>query len=293
MAVIFFCSSVLLLSLWPHIFSTQAKTALREDTALSKLLDTATQLARAMEETTPEKEVPDYHHELSKKSAFTEGVLFRFDPNTLDASGWEKLGLQDRTIRTILNYRSKGGHFYKEADLQKIWGLPEGFYEHVKDYIVIAGSRKEDASNHNIFKTSYEQTEREIAVVDLNKADTSALIALPGIGSKLAQRIVNFRDKLGGFYTAEQVRETYGLPDSTFQKLKPYLLVHGDFKKFNLNTATKEELKTHPYIKWNLANAIVAYRNQHGPFKKLEELKNIMTIDDETYNKIAPYLTIK
>ena len=116
---------------------------------------------------------------------------------------------------------------------------------------------------------------------------------MPGIGSKLAYRITNFRDKLGGFYSVEQIKETYGLADSTFQKIKPYLNVNADaIKKMNINTATKEELKVHPYIKWNLANAIVEYRTQHGNYKNLQELKNIVLIDDEAFNKILPYLTL-
>ena len=126
--------------------------------------------------------------------------------------------------------------------------------------------------------------------VDVNSADTTALIDLPGIGSKLALRIINFREKLGGFYAIEQLKETYGLPDSTFQKIRPFLYLSGSVKKININTANKDELKLHPYIKWNLCNAIVEYRNQHGLFKTLEDLKRIHAIDETTFSKIAPYL---
>jgi competence ComEA-like helix-hairpin-helix protein len=103
---------------------------------------------------------------------------------------------------------------------------------------------------------------------------------------------VNFRDKLGGFYSVDQVRETYGLPDSTFQKIKTSMQLGGSVKKLNINTATKDELKTHPYIKWNLANAIVEYRNQHGGFKSLDDLKNIAIIDEATFERIAHYLSL-
>ncbi len=61
------------------------------------------------------------------------------------------------------------------------------------------------------------------APIDINTADTTALIALPGIGSKLAGRIVSFRDKLGGFNSVNQISEVYGLRDSVFQILLPYL----------------------------------------------------------------------
>ena len=61
------------------------------------------------------------------------------------------------------------------------------------------------------------------SIIDVNTADTTAFISLPGIGSKLAARIITFREKLSGFYSVEQIGETYGLPDSTFQKIKQYL----------------------------------------------------------------------
>jgi competence protein ComEA len=289
-AVLVFCSVVLLLYLVTYVYPKPVVKPVQEDTALAKLLDTATQLAQA-NDPIAETEPGAYPYEGLKKLPGPEGMLFNFDPNTLDAAGWKRLGLRDKTAQTILNYRSKGGHFYKREDLKKIWGLPDGFYERVQAYIKIADAKKE-TPDQNFFKTPYEKKERIIAAVDVNKADTAALIALPGIGSKLAQRIINFRDKLGGFYDVAQVGETYGLPDSTFQKVKPYLQVHGDLKKLNLNTASKDELKAHPYIRWNLANAIVEYRNQHGPFKNLDDLKNIMLIDEATYARIVPYLTL-
>ena len=118
------------------------------------------------------------------------------------------------------------------------------------------------------------------------------MIALPGIGSKLAARIINFRNKLGGFYSVEQIGETFGLQDSVFQKIKGWLIVDGTVQKININSATKEELGKHPYIRWNLANAIVAYRNQHGDFKSLNELKNIAVIDEATFEKIVHYLSL-
>jgi competence ComEA-like helix-hairpin-helix protein len=128
--------------------------------------------------------------------------------------------------------------------------------------------------------------------IDINKADTTVFIALPGIGSKLASRIVAYREKLHGFYTVEQVAETFGLADSTFQKIKPWLVVTEiAIEKVNINTASVEELKT-PYISYNLANAIYQFRLQHGQFTKLEDLKKIMLVDETLFNKICPYLTV-
>jgi DNA uptake protein ComE-like DNA-binding protein len=219
--------------------------------------------------------------------------LFRFDPNTLPASGWEELGLSPKTARTIGNYVSKGGKFRKPEDLKKIWGLPKTFYERVAAYIRIEGTPVERHSVSPGYDRAPPRPSRNINISDINTADSGAWIALPGIGEKLARRIATFRDKLGGFFSVDQVAETYGLPDSTFQKIRRFLSVNPEgVRKLHVNAATKEELGAHPYIRWKLANAIVEYRNQHGPYKSLEELRKIALMDEALLRKVMPYLEL-
>ena len=128
--------------------------------------------------------------------------------------------------------------------------------------------------------------------LDINSADTSAFIALPGIGSKLAARIVAFREKLGGFYDVRQVGEVYGLQDSVLQKLMPLLKCDDQLvRKININNAGKDELKTHPYIRWELADVLIAFRNAHGSFSSAKDLSKIDMIDDDMLNRIMPYIS--
>ncbi len=220
------------------------------------------------------------------------GELFYFDPNTISAAEWKRLGLRDKTIATIQNYLAKGGHFYKPEDIGKIWGLYPDEVERLLPYITI----KEEQKERTVYSTPfYEKNtyKKERSTVSINTGDTAALIALPGIGSKLANRIVNYRNKLGGFYAIEQVAETYGLPDSTFQKIKDRLTIDtAGIRRLNINTASLDELKQHPYIRYQLANTIVQYRTQHGNFLKKEDIKKIMLVTEEIYPKIAPYLRI-
>ena len=225
----------------------------------------------------------------NEKSDFIKRQLFDFDPNSLSPEGWKKLGLDNRTINTITRFCNKGGRFYKKEDLQKIWGLPDGFYEHVKDHIIIPSALHQYAEQK--YPTT-SKTERIIHQIDINSADSLEWMALPGIGNKLATRIIAFREKLGGFFSTEQISEIYGLKDSVFQNIRSYLKISGSVKKININSITRDELKTHPYFKWNLANAIIEYRNQHGNFKSLEELKNISLVDEGTFKKIVNYLEL-
>ena len=135
---------------------------------------------------------------------------------------------------------------------------------------------------------------RKIQPFEINTADTAAFIALPGIGSKLAARIVLFREKLGGFYNTEQIREVYGLQDSVYQKILPLLKCEpGRIRKIDINTAEKETLKVHPYIRWSVANAVVNYRSQHGAFHSAEDLSRLENIDEEVLKKMMPYLSFK
>ena len=270
---------------------------LKNDSTLLLAMDTLQKIETKKSFSKKEEYNHAYQYEPSLRKSFTKGDLFPFDPNTTSFQDWQRLGLNERTSKTILNYVSKGGKFYKPEDLKKIWGLPEGFYEQVKSYIVITSVQKNNYqksfASYGENKQKFEKPERKFASINVNEADTSALIALPGIGSKLSARIISFREKLGGFYSVDQIGETYGLPDSTFQKIKSRLKADGtDVRKINLNAATKEELKAHPYIRWNLANAIVEYRNQHGAFKSLEELKKIVLIDESTFNRISHYLSL-
>lgn len=222
--------------------------------------------------------------------------LFYFDPNTVTDDGWRELGLRDKTIQTIRNFLSKGGKFRKPEDLQKIYGLFPDEYEKLAPFI-----RIEALTTANTEKASTEEKPKirpaapsRFTVIDINLADTSAWIALPGIGSKLAMRIVNFREKLGGFYAISQVAETFGLADSVFQKIKPWLKMEAAaVKKININSATIDELKAHPYIRFALAKPIIAYRNEHGVFNQLEDLKKIAAITDDVFQKLFPYLSTR
>ena len=222
--------------------------------------------------------------------------LFAFDPNTLNEAGWQQLGLRVKTIKTILNYLSKGGKFRKPEDLQRVYGLFPDEYERLKPFIRIAGTEREATTFRNPDKWPETKpatipSAKKYLSVEINTADTSAWIALPGIGSKLAQRIVLFREKLGGFYAVSQVAETFGLADSVFRKIELLLKLEvKTLRKININTATAEELKVHPYLKWNVINAILAYRKEHGFFRKTDDLKQVMAVTDEVFGRMAPYL---
>jgi competence ComEA-like helix-hairpin-helix protein len=243
------------------------------------------------------KSANNYNNDFSaeKKDQPTKSELFYFDPNTASIHDWIRLGIREKTANTIQKYISKGGKFYKPEDLKKIWGLSESDANRLIPYVAIKNIERNHAHSDEIHVS--EQTiysnKKSSEKIDINLADTNAFITLQGIGSKLANRIISFREKLGGFYSVDQIGETYLLPDSTFQKIKSQLILNSKpTKKININSATVDEMKSHPYIRYYIANAIFQYRQQHGNFQSVEEIKKIMLVTDAVYNKASPYLTI-
>jgi len=213
---------------------------------------------------------------------------FHFDPNTVDEAGWHQLGLRNKTIKTILNYRNKGGQFREPEDIKKIWGLRPGEAERIMPYVhILAAYKKKEYA-------PYKPTVIKPVVVDINTATLEELRIIPGMGNGLVFRILKYRERLGGFIHIDQVKETCGMNDSSFVLMLPYFKLNSPaITKININTATDYDLSGHPYISKEVAKAIVLYRVQHGNYKTLEEIMLIVFIKENLYQKISPYLTIQ
>lgn len=143
---------------------------------------------------------------------------FYFDPNTLDSSGWKKLGLRAKTIQTILHYRSKGGYFKTPEDIRKIYGLRKNEADALVPYVKIAN----DKIQKNYINSTQTVNSKKI---NINTATAADFKTLPGIDDVLSNRIIKFRTVMHGFTSIYDIKKTYGLPDSTFQKIRPYLFL--------------------------------------------------------------------
>ncbi len=140
-----------------------------------------------------------------------------------------------------------------------------------------------------------EYTKKEYSVkklnINLNIADTTELMQLRGIGSTFANRIVKYREKLGGYFTTEQLLEVYGFDSVRYNTIKEQIFIEdGSLRKFNINSAEVKELVKHPYIDYKLANAISKQRFKKK-FESVDELKNVYLVNDSLFRKLAPYFS--
>ena len=203
-------------------------------------------------------------------------ILHAFNPNQIKEDDWIAMGLPAKTARTIQRYISKGGRFRKPNDLGKIWGIRESDVERLLPYIQL----EQPASIYPPTQT-YSTSFNRYSPIDINEADSAAWASLPGIGKVLSKRIIHYRQRLGEFRSVEDLRQVYGLADSVYTKLIPYLrLSVAEIGKPNLNTLTAQRLSQIGGIDSEIAQAIVVYRQQNGPFQNLNGLRQLVFIND-------------
>jgi len=231
---------------------------------------------------------------LNEKKEVLKAEYFEFDPNSIGQKEWKKLGFSIKQIRVINNYIAKGGKFYKKEDLKKIYSISETQYALVEPYIRIAATYTSNkfVKDEKQGKSATFNNRIPLPLLELNSADSLSLLNVRGIGPAFASRIIRFRDRLGGFYTKEQLKEVYGLDSLKYSQIQGRFSIDaGLIQKINLNTAGFEQLKKHPYLTYKQMNAILQYRQQHGYFQSIEDLNKVAILNKEIIRKIEPYFT--
>lgn len=224
------------------------------------------------------------------KSIEIKGERFNFNPNNLSEENWKRLGLSDKQIQVIKNYESKGGKFKTKEDVKKMYCIQQKLYTSLEPFIVIPEIQKDTIKSKYVKKDTAKSS---IILVELNTADSSALIKIRGIKGFYASKIIEYRNQLGGYISKEQLMELWKFDQEKYDAIEKYVTVNpSSIKKININTATAKELK-HPYLSWKIVNGIISYRSKHGKFSTIEEIRKTDLVDDETYRKIGPYLKVE
>ncbi len=222
-----------------------------------------------------------------RKQLNIPGLLKPFDPNLLNADGWQAMGFSAKESASIIKFVSKGGRFRKKEDLKRLYCMNDKRYEALSPYVQFDSTIKSNRINP-------QKTARKQLTVALNSADSTQLTQLKGIGKFRASQIVKRRNQLGGFWSTKQLLEIKNFPDSIYQEIQPYLTLDtSNIKKFSVNQVKFEELQKHPYFWYGVAKSIVNYRIKHGPFRKPSDLQAIYAIKPEQLERVVHYLTFE
>ncbi|WP_353139281.1 helix-hairpin-helix domain-containing protein [Pseudopedobacter sp.] len=215
--------------------------------------------------------------------------LFRFNPNGLSIDDWIKLGLTSKQAASIKKYEAKGGKFYKNEDLKKMFVISAKQYVILEPYIDIPSR-----STKNFTEIKSKKVLMEDIQIDINSADSINVQLIKGIGPVFASRIIRYRDRLGGFVQKEQLKEIYGIDSLKFHEISKQINIDTQNVKFvDINRIDIKEFNGFPYLNYRQKKALLAYRKQHGPYQNLEGLKKAALLDDNILRKISPYFKFR
>jgi DNA uptake protein ComE-like DNA-binding protein len=214
--------------------------------------------------------------------------FFPFNPNYItDFKGYQ-LGMSVDEIDNLLEFRKTGKFINSTLEFQKITKISDSLLNNISPYFKFP----DWVSNPKIVKKIPSRYNKNIVKKDLNAVSEENLIKIQGIGQKLAKRIIDYRELLGGYTFDDQLYEVYYLDKSVADR------VLNDFKvmekpiidKININNATFKEVLHLPYIDYNLTKKIFNYRDEVQKILNLEELKKIDSFPLNKFDRITLYL---
>jgi len=218
-------------------------------------------------------------------------VLAPFDPNLADSIELLDLGLSPYVARNVLRYREKGGRFRTPESFARIYGLTEDQFETLRPYIRISESfrQKTDTLTYvrrDTFAVVYKYPKGTL--VDVGVADTTELKKIPGIGSGISKAIVGYRNRLGGFYSLEQLREVRFV---TPEMMEWFKLDSISIRPLPVNRAGLDRLRNHPYLNFYQAKVILEHQKKHGEIKSLSQLSLYEEFTEKDLKRLSAYFS--
>ena len=252
-----------------------------------------------------------------KKPKVTRHV-FDFDPNTVTEDSLVMLGFKNYLAERWVKYRSKGKRFMDLDDVLSVYGIDTSLVEKISEHFLFPEKQQfhseekkqfqykdENKQEYNAMTgqaDAYDWTKekaldpykvkvkKDLPVFDINSSTKEELMQINGIGPKYASRIIKYRSILGGYSNKDQLRQVYGMTDSTFTLIKDQIAVLSPPDKIRINIVSQKQLAKHYLLSYKMAKLIYVFREEHGAFVDEEDFKAIKGIEAEEIEKIIPYL---
>lgn len=234
--------------------------------------------------------------DVEEKEERGEVVLRTFDPNTVDSLTLIGFGLKPWKVKNFLHYRAAGKVFRSAEDLGDTYGWTEEDVERVRGYVRV-GKEYEKKEKKRKEREEWKQREEKhehtsnkfhtLTKVDINSADTALLRRIPGVGAKISEAIVRYREKLGGFHSVEQLKEISIVSPELLEWME---VSSPNVQKIPINEASFQALNSHPYISYDQTKALLQYIRLYGKVKDEQALLDTGIFTKEDVERLKPYL---
>ena len=222
-----------------------------------------------------------------QKSAQRADTLFCFDPNSVSISELQLLGFSSKQAQAIDNYRRAGAKFKTPADFGHSFVVSDSMLRRLTPYMVFA-------PQIDSVKTETIKQKNAIKKSDLNRADSASLCAIYGIGKTLSHRILEYRQRLGGFVNFDQLHEIYGLNNYAIDEIKKkFFIDSAEIQKIDINFASGKILSKHPYMDYHTVGRVLKFREMKGGWNNIAEMKKDEILLPDEARKLRPYLVFR
>lgn len=207
-------------------------------------------------------------------------VLFLFNPNVISEDSLVLLRFPKSVAKRLVNYRSKGGRFFIKQDVKKIYGVTDKLMDDIYSFIDLPD------------KLLRIREKKLLKKIDLNSSSAQQFEKIAMIGEIFANRIVKYRNSLGGYVSKNQLEEVYGLSGDALKNLKSDTFITSGFKpkRIKINHDSLEVLQNHPYISDHLAEDILRFRDLNDAIKSEKVLVNFKSVEKSKFEKLILYL---
>lgn len=223
-----------------------------------------------------------------------EKQIFMFNPNFLTDYRAYQLGISAEELQRLTNFRSEGKFVNSATEFQQVTQISDSLLQEIAPLFKFPEwvNQKKNIPKKEFVNYS-KSVDKFIKKADINTATSDDLKKIYGIGDKLSERIVKYRERLQGFSLKEQIDEIYGLDKEVIARIwEQYDIISiPKIVKIDINFASKSELSKIPYISYSEAEEIILLRSKVGYIKDLAELSQIKSFDEVKIKKIELYLS--
>jgi len=188
--------------------------------------------------------------------------------------------------RSVIHYREKGGQYRTKSAFRRAYGMTDSLYLTLEPYLLLPDSLPASPLRFQ---------QKKDTVLNLNTADTAELQLICGIGRYTAKRIVEYRRKLGGYVSPEQLRELTP-PVGGIDTIIPHFFADVTIvTPLFINRLSTDALMRHAYLSFEQAKAIREYRQRKGPVRDETQLlslkeKNRPLFTERDLERLRPYI---
>ena len=213
----------------------------------------------------------------------------KFLIDTASAAYLTRWGFSLKQAEVVVRYRDASGGIHSAEHFKRCYVVSEEMAEKIVPYIIF--STKREAETMVAQPQSESETTAPKPLVDINRADSAALVAIDGIGPKSASEIIKYRKLLGGYHSVEQLSELKCITESNFEKILHKISCDSFvISKIDINFASPKELERHPYVSAQTLRRIIKQRQLKGGWSRIEEMTEQNILSEEEAKRLAPYL---